>query len=65
MFINRIVMDVAVLPMVLFNPITIAFLLIAVAALILSVDFSARRRKKEETKLQEKILDEMKQDSGQ
>ena len=65
MFINRIVMDVAVLPMVLFNPITIAFLLIAVTALILSVVFSARRRKKEETKLQEKILDDMKHDSGQ
>ena len=59
---SHIMTDVALAPMLLFNPITLALLAIAVTALIVAVVISARRRKKEQIKLQEKLFNDMKQD---
>ena len=51
---SGIVRDVAVLPMLLFNPITIGILLITLVLIVVSV-VSVRARRKKERELEEKI----------
>lgn len=49
---NRIVMDVAVLPMLIFNPVILLLLALAVGLLIFAVCSSFKKRKKEQAELE-------------
>lgn len=49
---NRIVMDVAVLPMLIFNPVILLLLALAVGLLIFAVCRSFKKRKKEQAELE-------------
>ena len=49
---NRIVMDVAVLPMLIFNPVILLLLALAVGLLIFAVCNSFKKRKQEQAVLE-------------
>lgn len=57
---NRIVMDVAVFPMLIFNPLILLLLAMVVGLLVWGIIACVKNRKKTERELEEKIINEEK-----
>ena len=54
---KRIVMDVAVFPMLIFNPLVLLLLAMVVGLLVCAVVASVKRRKKAEKEMERKLSD--------
>ena len=55
----RFVLDVALFPMSIFSPIGILLLVFANAVLVFAIIASARKRKKEQEKIEQKLRNQM------